>query len=515
MTNLVGIDLGTTNSAIALFDRTGNPRILPNSDGEHMTPSAVFLPVGSPTTPLIGKYAKEQRSIYPDRVFLDFKRQMDSHEPVKNDAGEIRQVDGISMTAAELSTLVLRKIAMDVKKTIGEISEAVITVPANFANEARNATLAAGRAAGLTVKHIINEPTAALFYYASQKPINGTVMVYDFGGGTLDVTIAHVADKSVEIIASEGDPKLGGTDFDHKLDALIRQKFLAATGIGFIPGTHEPGKIAEDYKKQLSTLGEINVQITGPNGRTILPVTRSEFESATNTLITRADLLVEAALTSADTKASDILDVYLVGGSSRMPMVQEHLHRIFGKPPICHVNPDEVVALGAALYAGFKAESGTLNPAQTSAVRPLALQEVANHFFGTISLERDGGVAAPRNSIIIRKGEALPCEKTETYYTVNHNQISVDCQVTQSNIEEKDPQFVRTIFDGLLGPLPANRAPGRPIRVTFSYDTNQVMHCVFEDVDSGIRESVNLNMSGDAEDSSVSGARRFVIGDDE
>lgn len=516
MANLVGIDLGTTNSAIALFDHTGSPRILANAQGEHMTPSAVYLPEGDIEHPLIGQAAKDYLMLHPERLFMDFKRQMDSHEPVKDASGATRSVDGVSLTAAALSTLVLRKVALDATAVVGPITEAVITVPANFANEARSATLAAGEEAGLVVKHIVNEPTAALFYYAYQKPITGTVMVYDFGGGTLDVTIAKVINGSVEIITSEGDPKLGGTDFDRKMEHLLRQKFLEASGTTYDERVHTFSKTPEEYKKQLTAQSQIQIQVTGGPSRVIFPLTRAEFESATNALITRADLLVESALDGAKMKPSDIADVYLVGGSSRMPMVHEHLRRTFGRPAVCHVNPDEVVALGAALYAGFKAKGQSLNAAQTSAVRPLSLKEVANHYFGTLSLETDPtGQRVPRNSIIIRKGEPLPCQRTETYFTVRPDQTAVDCQVTQSNTEEKDPEFVRKIFDGLLGPLPSGRPPGRPIRVTFSYDTNQLMHCVFEDVDSGIREDVNLNVSGDSEASDTSGARRFLIGDEE
>jgi molecular chaperone DnaK (HSP70) len=229
-------------------------------------------------------------------------------------------------------------------------------------------------------------------------------------------------------------------------------------------------------------------------------------------LVSKADLLVESTLDEANLKPSDITDVFLVGGSTRMPMVKAHLVHLFNKEPVCYVNPDEVVALGAALYAGFKADTGQLNAAQVSAVRSMKLKEVANHFFGTISLQDDSatGRIIERVSILIEKNAPLPCSKVETYHTIVAGQQQVRCRVVQSATRETDPDFVRVIWEGELGPLPAGRPAGMEVRVTYSYDTNQIMHCIFEDVASGMKREIRLGVQSDNVDSSQ-GVERFVV----
>jgi molecular chaperone DnaK len=507
MTALVGIDLGTTNSALAILDQTGRPEIVPNAEGDHVTPSVVFFELdGSATS--VGQAAKDNAIVYPDRVFHEFKRSMATNAPIT--------VDGRQVTPVELSSLVLRKLVEDTSERKGEIRGAVITVPANFTNEARVATIKAGELAGLRVTHIINEPTAALFYYSYHKPVSGTVVVYDFGGGTLDVSIARVSGKNVEIVTSKGDPRLGGIDFDRKLSEVIRRTFEASTGEKFDERTHQLGKTPEEYKKQLTTRNECAVQIVGgKTGRKILTITRQEFETATATLISKADLLVDSTLDEAGLRPADITHVFLVGGSTRMPMVATHLEKLFGKPPVCHVNPDEVVALGAALYAGFSAEEKDLNPAQKSVVSSMQLQEVANHFFGTICQTSDvTGRQRLRNSIIIEKNTPLPCSKTEPYYTVRPGQQAVDVSVTQSATREDDPDFVRTIWEGSLGPLPEGRPANMEIRVTYSYDTNQIMHCRFEDVASGLTKEIDIGVKSALTDTSLEGVDRILIDDE-
>jgi molecular chaperone DnaK len=505
MSPLVGIDLGTTNSALAVLDRTGRPEIIPNGEGDHITPSAVFFEPGSSHTSVVGQAAKDNAVVYPSRVFQAFKRDMATNSPYS--------LDGIHVTPVELSSLLLRKLVQDASKQTGAITGAVITVPANFTNEARLATMKAGELAGLEVSHIINEPTAALFYYSYHQPVGGTVVVYDFGGGTLDVTIARVTGRDVQILASKGDPRLGGLDFDRKLDDIVRRTFEASSAERFDPEVHQLGKTSEEYKKQLSSRTETSVQVVGGRvGRKILTVTRQEFEAATSTLISKADLLVDSTLDEVALRPSDISNVFLVGGSTRMPMVTTHLTRLFGRAPICHVNPDEVVALGAALYAGLNAQSGQLNAAQAAVVRSMKLQEVANHFFGTIAVERNPtGESRLRNSVIIEKNTALPCAKTESYYTVSPGQTAVDCRVTQSATRETDPDFVRVIWDGSLGPLPPGRPAQMEIRVTYSYDTNQIMHCVFEDVASGVKKEIEIGLKTDSDGSNGDGVEKFLV----
>ncbi len=494
MSRIVGIDLGTTNSAIAILDDAGRPKIVENAEGSNITPSAVFYDPNDHSKVTVGQTAKDNDSIHENFVFQAFKRGMDQTGPFKRDGWTY----GLEATAVELSALVLKKVVQDAKNRVGHIDSAVITVPANFADEARRATIAAGEQAGLTVKHIVNEPTAALFYYSFERPVGGTVVVYDFGGGTLDVSVANVSGKDVEIVTSKGDPRLGGLDFDDELLALIASKYQAQTGEALdIRKTHALGKTVEEYKKQLSTRETTSVQVTGGSGgRQIFDVSRAEFEAVTAVLIARADMLVEGALTDAGLKPTDIEDIFLVGGSTRMPMVLAHLQSLFKKEPICNVNPDEVVALGAALYAGVNADPSQLNAAQASSVQSMKLREVANHYYGMVSLDMSHATG-PRSqvSIMIEKNTPIPAAETQSFYTTHQGQTEVDCVVTQSSTRESDPDFVRTIWSGDLGPLPPNRPSDQQIDVHFSYDTNQVMQCSFVDVATGIKQEVSLGMS--------------------
>ncbi len=494
MSRIVGIDLGTTNSAIAILDDAGRPKIVENAEGSNITPSAVFYDPNDHSNVTVGQTAKDYDSIHPNFVFQAFKRGMDQAGPFKRDG----RAYGLEATAVELSALVLKKLVRDAQNRVGHIDSAVITVPASFVDEARRATIAAGEQAGLTVKHIVNEPTAALFYYSFERSLGGTVVVYDFGGGTLDVSVANVSGKDVEIVTSKGDPSLGGLNFDDELLALIAAKYQAQTGTALdTENTHALDRSVETYKKQLSTRETTSVQVTGGSGgRQIFDVSRAEFEAVTAVLIGRADMLVEGALADAGLKPTDIKDIFLVGGSTRMPMVSAHLQSLFKKAPICNINPDEVVALGAALYAGVNADPSQLNAAQASSVQSMKLREVANHHYGTVIFDTSHATESRlRVSVVIEKNTPIPAARTRSYYTVNKGQTTVDCVVTQSSTRESDPDFVRTIWSGELGPLPPNRPSHQQIDVHFSYDTNQVMQCSFVDVESGIKQEVALGMS--------------------
>ena len=498
----VGIDLGTTNSAVAVLDPAGRPTVVENADGASITPSAVFYEPSNPAKVTVGQAAKDNEHVHPSHVFQAFKRAMDREEPFSQDG----QSAAVVATPVELSAFVLKKLAQDAGQRVGEITNAVVTVPANFADEARRATIAAGEAAGLTVDHIVNEPTAALFYYSFEHPVSGTVVVFDFGGGTLDVSVAQVSGRDVEILTSRGDPRLGGVDFDAALTGIIASKYLEATSEELdLLSAHALGKTVEDYKKQLSSRETITVQVTGgAAGRTIFEVTRAEFHEATATLRARAEMLVEGALSDVGLAPGDVGDVFLVGGSTRMPAVSDLLKNIFGRDPVCHVNPDEVVALGAALYAGTQADVADLNAAQTSTVASMQLQDVANHFFGTTYIDVDHS-SGPRLrvEVVISKNSPLPVSQTKSFLTVSEGQTAVNCVVTQAATAETDPDFVRRIWEGTLGPLPPNRPANQEIQVTFSYDRNQVMQCSFLDVASGIRQDVSLGAESDTDEDTL------------
>lgn len=492
MSSIVGIDLGTTNSAIAMMDGTGRPTIIENTLGSSMTPSVVAI-VGDGSEPIVGEDAKVDLALAPEFKFAAFKREMDT--------GDQRLASELPGTSpVELSSAVLKSLLADAKDRAVNIGTVVISVPANFANEARVATVDAATLAGLDGVHLVNEPTAALFYYSLERTIAGIAVVYDFGGGTLDVSVARVDGRDVEILTSRGDHKLGGLDFDAKLEELIEEKVREESGSD---AEFDLGRTIEEYKKQLTTRTEINVQATSPDfGREIVTVTREEFEQRCSSLIARAEMVFESALQDAGVEPEEVVDVFLVGGSSRMPMVRAHIESFMGRPPVCYVNPDEVVALGAALYSGTKSDPEALNAAQSTVVGSMQLQDVANHFFGTTILSESVGRLGIQVDTIIPKNTPIPCSVTRSYYTVSEGQTQVRCDVTQSSTRESDPDFVRIIWEGELGPLPDGREPNCEVQVTFAYDENQIMRCSFEDVESGITQEVEIGITGTATDTS-------------
>ncbi|HEV2515811.1 MAG TPA: Hsp70 family protein [Devosia sp.] len=347
---VVGIDLRTTFSAVAQLDETGRPMIVRTADGSNITPSVVAF---SGASVLVG--AEARRTIFLDpNTFGRFKRDMGT--ATKFDVG------GTVHTPTSLSALVLKKLVSEAERQIGSISEAVITIPANFANEAREATLEAARMAGINVKHIINEPTAAALYYAqfSGKELAGTFAIYDLGGGTFDVSIVRVTGNDVEVLSTEGVSKLGGDDFDAKLHQLIAAKYKAATGFD-LDATEYTRADAETDKKSLSQRETVLVRATGGGGRQQIEVRRREFEDAISTYLAQAEMLCEAAIAGAGVSLDDIQAIILVGGSTRVPAVQQSVAKAFNKPPTTFANPDEVVALGASLYAALKTTSSNLN----------------------------------------------------------------------------------------------------------------------------------------------------------
>jgi molecular chaperone DnaK len=486
----VGIDLGTTNSAVAMFAGSGRPEMLANPDGDNLTPTVLHYE-SKGATPLVGQPARRMLALDPDRTYANFKRHM-----ARADA-----LGALALRPEELAAAFLDALLHGVESRVGDVRQAVITVPANFANEARLATIRAGRAAGLEKVTLVNEPTAALFHYSFARKVEGTVVVYDFGGGTLDVTVAKVDGPSVEIVASRGDPKLGGIDFDARLEGLVRAAYRAESGEEFRPETHQLDTPVEEIKRLLTAREDATVAVAGgKDGIRRVRVTRAAFEEACATLLAKSSLLVDSVLAEAGVVATDVSEVFLVGGSTRMPMVHTHLAKRFGRRPVCHVNPDEVVALGAALYAAYAArqagETEELTSEQFGALAPLALLEVANHYYGTFALvDRENLPPRVRNSTLIRKNTPLPCSTTRSYFTAADGQRKVECSVTQSSTEEEDPDFVRTVWQGMLEPLPAGRPRGMEIQVTFSYDRNQLMHCSFLDVATGIRRELRLDVN--------------------
>lgn len=496
--SIIGIDLGTTNSLVAKLDNVGRPQIVHNFEGLNLTPSVVYFK--SEKESVVGAEAKACLGIEKN-VFSKFKRDMGSSVtyPFGNK----------DLTPVDLSALVLSKIKKDAESSAGVHDTVVITVPANFRNEAREATLSAARLAGFNTDILLNEPTAAALYYAHQSgtKLNGIYVVYDLGGGTLDVSIIKAKDNDVEVLSSEGLQKLGGEDFDLKILEIVAKKFKAETGKEFNSEDYGFGKLdAEEVKKALSSVQEKKVRLIGQGiSPTTITVTRTEFEEAISGSIAQTEMLCESAIVEANISVSDIRDIFLAGGSSRIPLVKKTLTKLFGKEPITSGNPDEAIALGAAIYAGYKTEKSKLNPLQAEAIAGIKFQEIAPAYFGTISRDTAKaarGIVASLNNIIISKNEKIPCSKTESFYTVADNQINVKCSITQSPNAESDPRFVRVIWEGDLE-LPPNRPEGQEIQITYSYHENGTMHAEFLDIGSKKKTEVDIASQSQGNESTI------------
>jgi molecular chaperone DnaK len=484
MTNYVGIDLGTTYSAAAYIDESGRPTIISNDRDQNITPSCVAKIKGEI---VVGERARRQWGNDEANAAARFKRDMGT--------SETHSIDGSDFTPTELSAAVIKNIKDYVEEKVGPISEAVITIPANFSQEARDATMEAGRLNGLNVKYIINEPTAAALYYAYQSDgdLSGTYVVYDLGGGTFDVSVIRVRGQEVEVVASNGLHKLGGDDFDRCLWELIASKYKDEVG-SELTKEDFPINDVEEEKKSLSARKRTTVEID----RELIDVTRIEFEESISSLMAQIEMMCESTLDEANVTQEDITSVFLAGGSTRIPRVIESVKKVFKQEPISTVNVDEVVALGACLYAAFKSDGTNLSEIQKKSVSKLKVSEVTNECFGTITIgysESKG--EALHNSILIQKGQSLPCTVTETFYTTHAGQTAIDCTITESKSPETNPKFVKIIHQEDLQ-LPPNRPTNQEIEVSYSYDENQMMHASFKDVASNEETKISLSRASGA-----------------
>ena len=501
MANFIGIDLGTTFSAVGHLDENGRPVIVRNKHGENITPSVVSF-----TSDHGSCVGTEARKILGDdpHTFGRFKRHM----------GEAKEYEvlGTIHTPTSLSALTLKKLKDEAESVIGAIDGAIITIPANFANEAREATMEAAKMAGLDVKHIINEPTAAALFYAynSDQALGGTYAVYDLGGGTFDISIINLSGHEVELLATDGVSRLGGDDFDEVIRKLVKEKYKEATG-GELDEADFTKNDAENYKISLSSLEEVKDKVRSNAGRAMVSITRQEFNEAISSLIAQTEMLCETAMSDAGLSSNDIKGVFLAGGCTRMPAVLDSVKRVFQQEPQRSSNVDEVVALGAALYAAYKADHSQLSPMQKQSVSQIAVEEITSNYFGTTAMVHDENRAEDKlqNSILIRKGEKVPCSITKTFYTRHDSQSSVNCIVTQSKSSETDPRFVKVVWAGDLE-LPDDRPAGQEILVTFSYDENGMMQCSFMDAGSGQKTDVNLHVAS-ASDSSAHEIEKFTV----
>ncbi len=482
MKTIAGIDLGTTFSALARLNGIGRPEIVPNNEGERITPSAVYFDDEEAGAIRVGLEAVNCRQLNPDRAVRWIKRYMGETDWKKN-------IDDRDWTPEEISSLILKKLKQD-GSVESSIQDVVISVPAHFDEVRRKATMDAGVMAGLNVVGIVNEPVAAALYYATTQQVNGRVLVYDLGGGTFDVTVLDVDGQNMNIVCSQGDHALGGVDFDKKIVELFEEAYRNEHNQELIQNEQDRAKYedeAEDVKKTLSRRNSVRKVLYGPAGSARVEITREQYEQAIESLIARTEILIEVAMEEAKSAVSDINKVLLVGGSTRMPVVRQRLEEKFGFAPDIAVNVDECVALGAAIHAGLTMMRDVpedVPQAIASGLKGVQLKDVCNHSYGTICapIDEETGKYVIRNSIILKKNTPLPCEEMQTFYTMSDGQTELQVTITQG--EDEDPQYVNQIGREVFE-LPPDRSANQPIHVRYSYDTNQRMHCRFIDEESG------------------------------
>ena len=474
MAEYVGIDLGTTLSGLAYLKPDGNPEIVPNSDGERLTPSVVFFD-SHEDVKLVGSAARDGGE--PDRTIFQIKRHMDDPE-------HLVEIDGKKWTPAEISALILSKLKRDCSKICGDITDVVITVPANFNELARKSTIAAAEMAGMKVKRLVNEPTAAAVYYAHSQGVKGRILVYDLGGGTLDTTILEVEGDNIKILTSEGARHLGGSNFDDILLDAYAEQYKKQTGAELFSDERHRRRVlqaTEDAKKMLSKLQRVNDTVANDQNSGIarIDLSREHFEKLIRNMLTRTVFLVEQALDSAKLKTSDIDHVVLVGGSTRIPKVKVILEKMFGKVPKSCGNVDECAALGAALFAKKSAK----------------IQEVCNASYGTLAMVYNAKTKEEKlmNSIVIPKNTPIPCSRTQVYQTSEDNERIIEVDITQG--EDPDAKYVDVIGRITLD-VPAGRPKGCEIAVTFSYDENQRVRALIVDRQSGRSKEVAVSYKG-------------------
>ena len=497
MSKIIGIDLGTTNSCVSVMEG-GEATVIPNAEGHRTTPSVVaFSKTGER---MVGQVAKRQAVTNPDRTISSIKREMGSDYKVT--------IDGKKYTPQEISAMILQKLKADAEAYLGEpVTEAVITVPAYFTDAQRQATKDAGKIAGLDVKRIINEPTAAALAYGLDKETDQKIMVYDLGGGTFDVSVLEIGDGVIEVLATAGNNRLGGDDFDQCVTNYLVQEFKKSDGIdlsGDRVAMQRLKEAAEKAKIELSGVTSTNINLpyitadaTGPKHLDVT-LTRAKFNELTAHLVEKTAGPVRQAMSDAGITASDLTKVLLVGGSSRVPAVQEMVKKLTGKEGFKGINPDECVADGAAIQGGVL--GGDVSGVVLLDVTPLSL-----------GIETLGGVFTK----LIERNTTIPTKKSQVFSTAADNQTSVEVNVLQGEREMAayNKSLGRFQLDGIA---PARRGVPQ-IEVTFDIDANGIVNVSAKDLGTGKEQHITItsstNMSKEDVEKAVHEAEQYAAED--
>ena len=495
MAKIIGIDLGTTNSCVAVLEG-GEPMVITNAEGNRTTPSVVGFAKNGER--LVGETAKRQAVTNPERTIASIKRHMGEDYNVS--------IDGKDYTPQDISAMILGKLKADAEAYLGEkVTEAVITVPAYFTDSQKQATKDAGKIAGLDVKRIINEPTAAALSYGLDKESgHHKILVYDLGGGTFDVSILELGDGVFEVLATSGNNKLGGDDFDNAILNFMTETFARENGIDLKKDTMAMQRLkeaAEKAKKELSSAQSTNINLpfitVNENGPLHLnmDLTRAKFDQLTAKLVEGTIEPMKKAMSDAGVSNSDIEKVILVGGSTRIPAVQDAVKKITGKDPFKGINPDECVAIGASIQAGVL--TGEVNDVLLLDVTPLSL-----------SIETLGGVATK----LIERNTTIPTKKSQVFSTAADNQSAVDIHVMQGEREMAAGNITLGRFQ--LTGIPAAPRGVPQIEVTFDIDANGIVNVSAKDLGTGKEQSITItsstNLSEDEINAKVKEAEQFA-----